>query len=40
MIEVSSGPKGINILWDNKLEVIFKEFKRMVSSDTVLNYPN
>ena len=37
MIEVDSGPKGRKIIWDDELEVSFKEINCMVSYDTFLN---
>ena len=38
-MEVSSGSKGISILWNEDLEVSFREINHMASEETVLNYP-
>ena len=35
---VTIGPKGRKIIWNNDIEVTFKELKCMVSYDTFLNY--
>ena len=35
---VDSVIKGLKILWNNKLEVYFKEIKYMASSKTMLNF--
>ena len=40
MIEAASGPKGRKILWNNVLEISFKEINRMVSVETLLSYPD
>ena len=37
--EVSSGPNGREILWNVNTEVAFRDLKRMVSSETLLNDP-
>ena len=39
MTEVDIIPKGISILWNDKLEVEFRDIKNMVSTETLLNYP-
>ena len=36
--EAASSPKGRNILWNYALEISFKELKRMVSGENLLNY--
>ena len=38
--EGSSGPKGRKIFWNDALESSFKELNRMVSSETLLSYPD
>ena len=40
LTEASSGPKGRKILWNDALEIYFKKIKRMVSAETLLNYPD
>jgi hypothetical protein len=40
LTEVSSGPKNKKIIWNDKLESAFLELKRMVSKETLLNYPD
>ena len=37
-MEVSSGSKGISILWNEDLEVSLREIKRMVSAENLLSY--
>ena len=37
--EDTSGSKGTSIIWNNMLEVDFHEIKKIVSADTLLNYP-
>ena len=37
--EADSGPKGRAILWNYYMEGSFQEIKRMVSEETILNYP-
>ena len=39
LTEVASGTKGRKILWDDALEISFKELKRMVSAENLLSYP-
>ena len=38
LTEVDSVPKGREILWNNYLEVSFRELKHMVYAETLLNY--
>ena len=38
MTEESRGPRGIKILWNNVMYDTFKEFKFMVSDETLLSY--
>ena len=38
LTEEDSGPKGINILWNEGPESSFKEIKRVVTTETLLNY--
>ena len=40
LAEVSSGPKGRKILWNDALESYFKELKRVVSYETLMIYPD
>ena len=40
LIEAASGPKIRKILWNDALESSFKELNRMVSSETLLSYPD
>ena len=37
---VSSGPKNKKLQWNQELEDVFIELKRMVSKDILLNYPD
>ena len=37
--EAAIGPKCRKILWNDTLESSFKEIKRMVSTETLLSYP-
>ena len=39
LTEAASGPKGRKILWEDALEIPFKELERMVSAETLLSYP-
>ena len=39
LTEVASGPKGRKMLWNDALDISFKELKRKVSSETLLSYP-
>ena len=39
LAEADSRLKGRNILWNDALEISFKELKRMVSVETLLSYP-
>ena len=39
LIEVTIGPKGRAIIWNNDLELSLLEFKCVVSAETLLNYP-
>ena len=38
--ELSSIPKCSAIIWNGELEVDFLELKRVVSAETLLNFPN
>ena len=38
LTEVAIDPKGRKILWDDALEISFKELKRMVSDEKLLSY--
>ena len=38
MSEAASGSKGRRILWNEALEISFRELKRMVSVETLLGY--
>ena len=38
LTEAASGPKGIKILWNDTLEIPFKELKRVVSVEIMLSY--
>ena len=38
LTEAASGPKGIKILWNDTLEIPFKELKRVVSVEILLSY--
>ena len=38
LTEAARGPKGRKISWNDALEDSFKEIKRMVSTETLLNY--
>ena len=38
LTESASGPKDRKILWNDALEISFKELKRMVSTETLLSY--
>ena len=40
LTEPYRGPKGRNILWNDALESSFKELERMISSETLLSYPD
>ena len=40
LTEAESGSKGRKIIWNNVLEDPFKELKRVVSSETLLGYPD
>ena len=40
MMEAAIGPKGREILWNDDLEVNFREIKCMVSAETLHNYPD
>ena len=40
LTEAARGPKGRKISWNDALEDSFKELKRMVSAETLLNYPD
>ena len=40
LTEASSGPKGRKIKWTNDLEQAFCNLKKMISEETLLNYPN
>ena len=37
---MSSIPKCRAIVWNNELEVAFQNLKRVVSAETLLNFPN
>jgi hypothetical protein len=37
---MSSGPKTKKLVWNDELESAFLELKRMVSGETLLNYPD
>ena len=39
LMEAARVPKCRSILWNNEMEVALCELKRMVSADTILNYP-
>ena len=39
LTEAASGPKGRKILWNDALEIYFKNLKCMVSVETLLSYP-
>ena len=39
LTEADSGPKVRKILWNDALEISFKELKRMISAKTLLSYP-
>ena len=39
LTEADSFPKGRKILWNDALEIYFKELKRMVYYETLLSYP-
>ena len=39
LTEVDSGPKGRNILWNDALEISFKELNFVVSTEKLLSYP-
>ena len=40
LTEAARFPKGRNILWNDSIEIYFKELKYMVSADTILSYPD
>ena len=40
LTEAYSGPKGRSILCNNNMEVEFREIKRIVYAETLLNYPD
>ena len=40
LTEADSGPKVRKMLWNDALEISFKELKRMVSAETLLSYPD
>ena len=40
LTEAVSGPKGINILWNDSFEISFKELKRMVYVETLISHPD
>ena len=40
LIETASNPKCRKILWNDTLEISFKELKRMVSAETLISYPD
>ena len=40
LTDEASGPKCIKILWNDALEISFKELKCMVSTDTLISYPD
>ena len=39
LAEAARGPKGRKILWNDAIEISFKDLNRMVSAETLLNYP-
>ena len=39
LTEASSCPKGRTILWNDALQISFKELNRMVSAETLISYP-
>ena len=39
LIDMTSGPEGRKILWNDALESSFKELKRVVYAKMVLSYP-
>ena len=38
LTEAASGPKGRKILWNDRLEISFKEMNLMVSAETLISY--
>ena len=40
LIKVSSAPKYRAIIWNYNLEVAFREIKYMVSTETLLDFPD
>ena len=40
LVYAASGPKGGKILWNDELESSFQELKGMVSSETLISYPD
>ena len=40
LVELASGPKARQILWNEYLELALQELKWMVSSKTLLDYPD
>jgi hypothetical protein len=40
LTEVSSGPKNKKLVWNDEQKSAFLELKRMVSKETLLNYPD
>ena len=40
LTEAARVPKGRKILWNDALEISFKEMKCMVSAETLLSYPD
>ena len=40
LIEATSGSKGRIILWNERIEVYFKDINHMVSYETLLNQPD